>query len=80
MILAEEVKSWGSRSESGVLAKRGPGTKVLISQVQEGVKKWVPRARSSQPHSAPLPALRTPEAQFRSFWMKRVADAILRLR
>ena len=80
MTLAEEVKSWGSRPEPGVLAKRDLGSKALRPRVQEGVKKRVPNARGSQPHSAALPTPRTPEAQFRSLWISRVADAIASLR
>lgn len=81
MSRAEDVKCRGSPAERGFgfSIKGDLGTKAFKPRMQEGMEERVPGARSLRPTpSASLRAPRTPEAQFRSLWIKRVADAIFR--
>lgn len=79
---AGRVKSWRLRAESGVPAYKGNlGTTGLSPRgagggVSNGSVSGAHGAHGPTLPSAALPAPRTPDAQFRSRWMKRVADAI----
>lgn len=78
MSRAEGVKSWRSWLSAGSPSK---GISALRLSSPRCRRKWRrgPQAHGAHsPLSEALPALRTPEAQFRSLWMKRVADAIFR--